>query len=372
MDAMMSAPEPTATDAQDLLRAVIKFGLYLAVAACISFGYRKLGLELALPIAFLITACLFYFGSRMDDDIGNGLSRWRVVPKWLGFALIPAIFSIAGNLNTMFTIMQRDVVLLEQLDEARGVIIAVGENAGKLLQSRKIIEKQARVDGLLSRLQSELTRMSYEGLGPESLKIIAELEKEVGPLQRHSPGNDRSPQNFKKLFERYRSDVLSQLASSKDYVEERAKEKDALRLAITAQVTAAIKELDDATKAVTHNEPSASGLVRSSIEGASRLAARVETEVKTMTGSSLGISMGASKRNRNIDSVLGTLTLQIERLPEVKTVLIFLGAILIDMLPLLFGAMTARPRRSPPVKGAVPRRTDTESDMLYRPVRTRT
>jgi hypothetical protein len=67
-----------------------------------------------------------------------------------------------------------------------------------------------------------------------------------------------------------------------------------------------------------------------------------------------------------MDSVLGTLALQLERLHELKTWLIFAGAILIDMLPLLFGAITAR-RKALPMVHASTAPAGRYSDMLYRP-----
>jgi hypothetical protein len=283
-------------DSQDIFRAVVKLGLYLAVWICIWFGYQKTGGFLAILIASLITCVLYYCGDRLDQDIENGVSRWVAVPVWLLAALLPAIFSIAGNLNTIFTFVQKENVLLEQIDESRTSIIALGESSSKTLQSQKIADKQARVDQLLSRLQSELTRMNMEGLGKEALKVIGELEVEVGPLQKHLPGGNKSAETYKKLFERYKLDVRSQLLSSKEYVEDRVKDKDALRLAISVQVSDSIKLLDAAAKAISQNETAADQLVKASVENASRLSIKIITEVSAISGVSLSSVNSASKK----------------------------------------------------------------------------
>lgn len=340
----MNASISHSTDQQELARAVIKLLLYGAVWACIAYGYRQGGLLLAIAIATVITSCLWYFGARLDADIERGVSRWRTVPIWIVAALLPAAFSIAGNLNSMFSLFQRDEILLEQLDQAREVVVRGKDVANTYLTSVIAKDKRARVDALLSRFRSELNRMNKSGLGDDAEKILVELEKEVGGIPRHLSGGKTDTGTMQVLFQRYQTDILALLNKTPDMLKEKVNEREAARILVNEQVASTLTALDSAFNGISTGTANADSAAKNALENTSQAISRWNIEVASLTLKKPFGVVELTRKSRNADSIFGALTILGGRLDQVKTWLLLAAACLIDLLPLIFGAVTAKSR----------------------------
>lgn len=321
--------------------ALLWLSIFL-VFVCISYGYYSMfgiwSMAISLLISGIVGFIAFDFLSQSNENPNfNPVNSFF---SHLFLTLIFAALSFLGNVNTLYSIFENNTFITEELTKKRDDLNKLRDDSKSALIGATILAKIAPVESLLNRLEDELTSPYNSGSGQKAQKILDEIEKIVGTIQRHPTFQQKTMEEMSSLAKRYRKEIMAQLELRPEFVEYRYYDKKKQADLIDAEVHGLARRVDDSIASFRAHPKEAIAPAQQVLEDIASAYSKIYSTVTTLAGKPPNQTPMLEIESREMTSIPHTFQRVMSRLGIVRTWVYIFIAILIDALPLLVAMAT--------------------------------
>lgn len=159
------------------------------------------------------------------------------------FFIMLLLISALGVLNTAIIQLEGKSIFTEAIDDAARRFADLPVLVRRALQNKEVDALRARIAPLRTQLQQEIMNPRNCGEGPEALRIIEEIRKDLPGLTRYS-GNSRDCGNNAKIVEMYFAQIDALMQGSSVFLRNNVAELSALAARIDSEVAKELVRLD--------------------------------------------------------------------------------------------------------------------------------
>ncbi len=278
-----------------------------------------------------------------------GLDAHGVAGNAIFFTMLMLI-SALGVLNTAIIQLEGKAIFNEALDGATRRFGDLPVLMRQALQNKEVEALRARIAPLRTQLQQEILNPRNCGEGPEAVRIIDEIRRDLPGLVRYS-GNVRDCSNNKAIIDMYFDQIETLMRGSPVYLRNNVAEMEALSARVDSEAKNELARLDQ-LRTELNNGASLFQVVRPRLEEIAgkyqSLALDVKKAVPAAAADSAFPLQIEIESARNVGELGHLVPLVLSRVDKLQT-WFYIGASLIADVGLiaLFARLAAQRRRLP-------------------------